>query len=79
MVTELFDRYEGGERVVLVQLAIDDGETPEDPREFEELVISAGGTPVAFVTGHRRTPKAKYFVGEGKLEEIKAVKEANNA
>ncbi|MEY2908709.1 MAG: hypothetical protein RLZZ602_1232, partial [Pseudomonadota bacterium] len=79
MVTELFDRYEGGERVVLVQLAIDDGETPEDPREFEELVISAGGTPVAFVTGHRRTPKAKYFVGEGKLEEIKAVKEANDA
>lgn len=76
---QLFERYEGGERVVLVQIRLDDGEVPEDPREFEELVTSAGGQPVAFVTGHRRAPSAKYFVGEGKLEEILAVKEAEEA
>jgi len=74
-----FERYEGGERVVLVQLAIDDGQVPEDPLEFEELVRSAGGEPVAFITGHRRAPLARYFVGEGKLEEIKAAKDANDA
>ena len=79
MATNLFERYEGGERVVLVQLAIDDSETSDDPREFEELVRSAGGNPVALITGHRRTPKAKYFVGEGKLDEIRAAKEAHEA
>ena len=79
MAGDLFERYSGGERVVLVQLVIDDGETPEDPREFEELVKSAGGEPVAFVTGHRRSPSAKYFVGQGKLDEILAVREANDA
>lgn len=79
MANNLFERYEGGERVVLVQLSIDDSETSDDPREFEELVRSAGGHPVAFITGHRRSPRAKYFVGEGKLAEILATKEAHDA
>ena len=79
MVTDLFERHEGGERVILVQLSINDGARPEDPQEFEELVLSAGGKPVAFITGYRRSPSAKYFVGKGKLEEIKAIKEAKEA
>ncbi|MDB9992929.1 GTPase HflX, partial [Porticoccaceae bacterium] len=45
---------------------------PEDPREFEELVLSAGGDPVEFITGSRSAPHAKLFVGTGKLEEIAA-------
>jgi GTP-binding protein HflX len=53
-----FERHEGGERVVLVQLALDHGELGQNPQEFEELVRSAGGEPVAFVTGHRRSPTA---------------------
>jgi len=77
--TQLFDRHEGGERTLLVQLRLDDGQQPLDTREFEELVISAGGEPVGFVTGHRRSPTAKFFVGEGKLEEIRAAKEASEA
>ena len=77
--TDLFERYQGGERVVLVQIAIDDGQVAEDPQEFEELVRSAGGEPVAFITGHRRAPLAKYFVGEGKLQEILAAKEEHEA
>src|SRR5690606_9718650 len=43
---------------------------PDDPREFEELVLSAGGDPVEFITGHRSAPNAKYFVGTGKLQEL---------
>jgi GTP-binding protein HflX len=74
-----FERHEGGERVVLVQLALDHGELGQNPQEFEELVRSAGGEPVAFVTGHRRSPTARYFVGEGKLEEIRAAKLAHDA
>ena len=74
-----FDRPESGERTVLVQIALDDGKPVLDPREFEELVLSAGGDPVAFITGHRRVPKAKYFVGSGKLDEIRLAKEEHDA
>ena len=63
----------------MVQLVIDDGGPDLDAREFEELVISAGGRPVAFVAGHRRVPAARFFVGSGKLEEIRAVKDAEGA
>jgi GTP-binding protein HflX len=35
----------------MVQLAIDDGAQALDAQEFEELVVSAGGKPVALVTG----------------------------
>ncbi|MDG1460454.1 MAG: GTPase HflX [Luminiphilus sp.] len=76
---QLFDRHAGGENVVLVQLAIDDGGQDLDAQEFEELVTSAGGKPVAMVTGHRRAPTAKFFVGTGKLDEIRTVKDAEEA
>ncbi len=65
-----FELHSGGERAVLVQIAIDGGANEPDLGEFIELVRSAGGEPAAVVRGSRRSPKAKYFVGEGKLEEI---------
>lgn len=68
-----FDRPESGELAVLVHLNFSSGQEPEDPREFEELVLSAGGDPVAMVGGSPRAPKAKYFIGTGKLEEIHAL------
>ncbi len=68
-----FDRPDSGELAVLVHLDISSGQEPEDPREFEELVLSAGGDPVAMVGGHRATPQAKYFVGTGKLAELQTV------
>lgn len=55
---------------MLVHLNISHGQEPEDPREFEELVLSAGGDPVAFLTGKSITPKAKFFIGTGKLQEL---------
>ncbi|MDQ2076367.1 ribosome rescue GTPase HflX [Marinimicrobium sp. ABcell2] len=68
-----FDRPESGELAVLVHLDISHGQAPEDPREFEELVLSAGGDPVALIAGQRAAPHAKYFVGTGKLQELKAL------
>lgn len=65
-----FERPDFGERAVLVHLKLNSETEPEDPREFEELVLSAGGDPVEFLTGSRSSPHAKYFVGTGKLEEI---------
>lgn len=65
-----FDRPDSGELAVLVHMELSRNVITEDPREFEELVLSAGGDPIAFVTGSRERPQAKYFVGTGKLEEI---------
>ena len=68
----LFERPDSGERAVLVHLDLGNAENREDPREFEELVLSAGGEPVAFVVGQRKSPDPHLFVGQGKLEEIRA-------
>lgn len=74
-----FDRPESGELAVLVHLNLSHGQEPEDPREFEELVLSAGGDPVAFITGKSLSPNAKFFIGTGKLQELQAVVAANEA
>ena len=74
-----FDRPESGELAVLVHLNLSHGQEPEDPREFEELVLSAGGDPVAFITGKSVSPNAKFFIGTGKLQELQVLVAANEA
>lgn len=65
-----FERPETGERSVLVHIDFNDEQESEDALEFEQLVLSAGADPVALVTGSRSAPHPKFFVGQGKLEEI---------
>lgn len=65
-----FERPDSGELAVLVHLDLISENEPEDPREFEELVLSAGGDPILLVAGSRRSPHPKYFVGTGKMEEL---------
>ena len=74
-----FERPDFGERAVLVHLKLNSESEPEDPREFEELVISAGGDPVEFLTGSRSAPHAKFFVGTGKLDEICSAVKSSDA
>ncbi|MEZ5567075.1 MAG: ribosome rescue GTPase HflX [Halioglobus sp.] len=74
-----FERPDSGERAVLVHLDLASEAQREDPMEFEELVLSAGGDPVAFIMGARSAPHPGTFVGSGKLEEIAAAKEAHDA
>ncbi|MBD2857907.1 GTPase HflX [Spongiibacter sp. KMU-158] len=74
----LFERPDAGERAILVHLEFPGENEREDAEEFVQLVTSAGGDPVAFVTGPRKTPDARLFVGTGKLEEIRAALEAND-
>jgi GTP-binding protein HflX len=74
-----FDRPESGERAILVHLNLASESEREDPREFEELVLSAGGCPVAFVEGSRDIPHSRTFVGSGKLQEIKDEVELHEA
>jgi len=67
-----FERPETGEVSILVHISMESESEREDPTEFEELAISAGAMPVAFITGSRKKPSPNYFVGSGKLEEIAA-------
>ncbi|MCB1679406.1 MAG: GTPase HflX [Halioglobus sp.] len=66
-----FERPDSGESAVLVHLNLSSESEREDPREFEELVLSAGGDPVAYVIGTRGAPHPRTFVGSGKLEQIR--------
>ncbi len=47
--------------------------------EFRELAISAGAEPVAMVSGTRRKPDPKYFIGTGKADEVLALIEHEQA
>jgi GTP-binding protein HflX len=66
----LFDRYESGERAVLVHINFTQEGEWEDLAECEMLVSSAGVTTLQVITGSRRSPHPKYYVGEGKAQEI---------
>jgi len=67
----LFERPDVGERAILVHIDFTSHDGSEDPDEFRELVSSAGVESVGIVTGSRKQPSPRLFVGEGKLEEIR--------
>lgn len=69
----MFDRPEGGERAVLVHLVLRDRDHSADFQEFRELALSAGAEVVASTQSSRQTPDSKYFIGSGKVEEIRAL------
>lgn len=74
-----FDRPESGEVSILVHISLNSESEREDPAEFEELAISAGAMPVAYLHGSRKQPSPNYFVGSGKLEELSAAVQAHKA
>lgn len=69
----MFDRYEAGERAVLVHINFTQTGEWEDLKEIEMLVSSSGASALQVVTGSRQSPHPKYYVGEGKAEEIAQV------
>jgi len=75
----LFDRYEAGETAVLVHIDFSDEERREDLVELQLLVESAGARSVGVITGSRRSPDRKFFVGSGKAEELAALVAATEA
>lgn len=74
-----FERVEGGNRAILIHVDFPESDHREDPAEFEELVVSAGAEPAIFIKASRTTPHSKYFVGTGKLEEIRLAVEEHEA
>lgn len=73
----LFERPDGGELAALVSLKLDGKD--DDVDEFCELVRSAGPEIVGVLTGTRHKPHSRYFVGTGKLEELRAMVQAECA
>ncbi|MEX0606143.1 MAG: ribosome rescue GTPase HflX [Marinobacter sp.] len=75
----MFERPEVGERAVLVHIEFSSHGESEDLGEFGELVTSAGVEAVATVTGSRNQPSTRFFVGKGKLEEVRLAVEGSGA
>ncbi|OHY81697.1 ribosome rescue GTPase HflX [Marinobacter sp. AC-23] len=75
----MFERPDVGERAILVHIDFSSHDGSEDPDEFRELVASAGVEAVGTVTGSRKQPSPRFFVGEGKLEEIRDAVSLNEA
>ncbi len=75
----MFDRYEAGERAVLVHINFTQQGEWEDLSECEMLVSSAGVETLQVITGSRQSPHPKYYVGEGKAQEIAQAIKATEA
>ena len=75
----MFERPERGERAILVRIGLGQATDSDELGEFDALARSAGAIPVATITGTRRTPEARYFVGSGKADEIRDRVQAESA
>ncbi|MBA4503510.1 ribosome rescue GTPase HflX [Marinobacterium marinum] len=74
-----FERPESGERAILVHIELASEADRENPRELEELALSAGADPVEFLTGTRADPSPKFFLGKGKVAELTELVQAHEA
>ncbi|MBP6998560.1 MAG: GTPase HflX [Tepidiphilus sp.] len=68
----MFERPQRGEQAVLVQLDLGQGALAERLSELQLLVESAGADVVGVVRGRRPRPDPAFFVGRGKLEEVRS-------
>lgn len=68
----MFERYQGGERTLLVHLKRRGGEL-EAAAEFRELAVSAGAQIVGELWSRSDAPNPRYFIGSGKAEEARAL------
>lgn len=62
---------DNSERAVLVHIDFRSTECNEDLDEFIELVSSSDVIPVKTITCSRDVPDTRYYIGRGKLEEIR--------
>lgn len=74
-----FERAQGGEKAVLVHVEFTALQEREDIDEFMDLVTSAGATIASVLRVQRTSPSPKTYIGSGKLEEICAVVNAEEA
>jgi GTP-binding protein HflX len=75
----MFDRPAGSDDAVVVSLDFGDSGYEEGLEELKQLAISAGMNIRGVIEGRRDKPDAKYFVGSGKAEELKATVKATES
>ena len=75
----MFERHEGGERVILVALDFGTPDFAEGVAELRLLTKGAGLEILGEVQGKRSRPDAALFVGSGKADEIAALVAATEA
>ncbi len=75
----MFERPRSGERVILLHASAGGAPDTTECEEFVELATSAGAVIVDELTSARRNPAPRYFIGKGKLQELKETVEANDA
>ena len=76
----MFERPESGDRTLLVALAIGDvADMEAQTQEFRDLAESAGADVVGVISGSRRQPDSRFFIGSGKADEVAAVVASSDA
>jgi GTPase len=75
----LFDRPRSGERALLVRIGLGGPPGQDELSEFDALARSAGAEVLGIVTGTRRAPDPRLYIGSGKAEEIRARVQADRA
>ncbi|HET9395129.1 MAG TPA: GTPase HflX, partial [Nitrospiraceae bacterium] len=66
----MFERPRSGERALLVRIGLGGPPGKDELSEFEALARSAGAEVLAIVTGTRKVPDPRLYIGSGKAEEI---------
>ena len=64
---------------MLVRVGLGRPPPADELAEFEALARSAGAVPVATVTGSRRSPEPRFFIGSGKADEVRDRSQAEAA
>ncbi|MGH8177932.1 MAG: ribosome rescue GTPase HflX [Steroidobacter sp.] len=67
----MFERPRSGERALLVRIGLGGPPGKDELSEFEALARSAGADVLGLISGTRRTPDPRLFIGSGKAEEIR--------
>ena len=67
----MFERPRSGERAILVHATPDGAPDILEREEFAELATSAGARVVDQLVSSRKTPDSRFFIGKGKVEELK--------
>jgi GTPase len=75
----LFERPRSGERALLVRIGLGGAPGQDELSEFEALARSAGADVLGLITGTRRAPDPRLFIGSGKAEEIRTQVQAQAA
>ena len=68
----MFDRPRSGERALLLHVGVGRPVYDDEIEEFRALAHSAGAKVVAEIEARRDRPDPRTFVGQGKVEEVKA-------